>query len=80
MHHLPRPRFLLCGAMLLATLTACGGAGDASLGGTLSGLPSDASVTLQNNGANSLALSANGSFWFSGTVEAGSSYSVTVLT
>lgn len=66
--------------LLLVALTACGGASDASLGGTLSGLPTGSGVTLQNNGANSLALSSNGSFWFSTTLSAGAGYSVTVLT
>lgn len=60
-------------------LTACGGASDASLGGTLSGLPSNTSVTLQNNGGNNLTVSANGSFWFSGLLSSGSTYSVSVL-
>jgi hypothetical protein len=60
-------------------LTACGGSEDASLGGTLGGLPSNTSVTLQNNGASNLTLGANGSFWFSGTLSPGSAYSVTVL-
>ena len=71
---------LLPGATLLMALTACGGAGDASLGGTVSGLTTGTGVTLQNNGANSLTVSSNGSFWFSNTLSAGSSYSVTVLT
>jgi hypothetical protein len=62
-----------------AAFSACGG-GEASLGGTLSGLPSGTSVTLQNNGANDLTVAANGSFWFSGTLASGSTYSVTVLT
>lgn len=60
-------------------LAACGG-GSASLGGTLSGLPTGTTVTLQNNGGSDLTVSANGSFWFSGTLSAGSTYSVTVLT
>ena len=63
----------------VALLAACGG-GDASVGGTLSGLPSGNTVTLQNNSANNLAVNANGSFSFSGTLDSGASYSVTVLT
>lgn len=69
----------LAGLSLALLLAACGG-GDASLGGTLSGLPTGTSVTLQNNAANDLTVAANGSFWFSGTVAAGATYAVTVLT
>ncbi|MGY4830534.1 hypothetical protein ACVNIS_18330 [Sphaerotilaceae bacterium SBD11-9] len=60
-------------------LAACGG-GNASVGGTVSGLPSSTSVTLQLNAANDLTVSANGSFAFGDTVAAGGSYAVTVLT
>lgn len=60
-------------------LAGCGG-GDASVGGTLSGLPSGTTVTLQLNGGNDTTVSANGSFWFSSTVSSGSTYAVTVLT
>jgi hypothetical protein len=60
------------------SLAACWGG--ANIGGALSGLPSGSSVTLQNNGADNLTLSANGSFWFVNTVAAAGAYSVTVLT
>jgi len=80
MSRLQHPLCLLPGAILLMALAACGGASDATVGGTVSGLPTGNSVTLQNNGASSLTVSANGSFWFSGTLSAGSSYAVTVLT
>ncbi|MDX2023123.1 MAG: fibrinogen-like YCDxxxxGGGW domain-containing protein [Deltaproteobacteria bacterium] len=49
-----------------------------TLGGTVSGLVG--SVTLQNNAANPLVLSANGSFAFAGTITHGSTYNVTVRT
>jgi hypothetical protein len=62
-----------------ALLAACGG-GAASVGGTVSGLPSGNTVTLQNNAANDLAVTANGSFSFSNTLESGTAYAVTVLT
>jgi len=73
--------FLVGTSAVLAALvmTACGG-GEASLGGTLSGLPGGTNVVLQNNGADNLTLAANGSFWFPGTLSSGSTYSVTVLT
>ena len=48
-----------------------------SIGGTLSGLPGGASVTLQNNGADDLMLSADGPFTFATQT---STYNVTVLT
>jgi hypothetical protein len=49
-----------------------------TIGGTVSGLTG--SVTLLNNGANSLTLSANGSFAFTTALAAGSAYAVTVST
>ncbi|MEZ4705110.1 MAG: Ig-like domain-containing protein [Bdellovibrionota bacterium] len=49
-----------------------------TLGGTLSGLGASKTVTLQNNGANNLVLSANGSFQFSSPIIHGSTYNVTV--
>ena len=70
---------MLTALVSVALLVACGG-GAASLGGTLSGLPSGTTVTLQNNAANDITVSANGSFWFSGTLDSGASYAVTVLT
>ncbi len=51
-----------------------------NVGGSLSGLPSGASVVLQDNGGGNLALSTNGSFVFPTSVGAGSAYAVTVLT
>jgi len=49
-----------------------------SLGGTLNGLAPGTTITLQNKGANSLALAANGSFKFPTNVKYGDSYSVMV--
>ena len=49
------------------------------VGGTISGLPDAASVTLENNGADSLIVSANGSFIFPTQIVLGSSYNVTVF-
>jgi len=51
-----------------------------SVGGQLSGLPGGASVTLQNNGADDLTLTANGTFTFGVPVADGHDYHVTVLT
>jgi uncharacterized repeat protein (TIGR03803 family) len=71
-----------------AALAACGGGGganppsptDYSVGGTLSGLASGASVVLQDNGSNSTTLTANGSFTFSTSLATGTAYAVSVLT
>ena len=49
-----------------------------SIGGTVEGLVSPASVTLLNNGSDPLTISANGSFIFGTGVAAGASYDVSV--
>ena len=49
-----------------------------TLGGTLNGLAPGTAITLQNNGADSLALAANGGFNFPTKVRYGDVYSVTV--
>ena len=51
-----------------------------SVGGNLSGLNSGATVTLLNNGANALAVKANGAFTFTKQLPGGASYDVTVGT
>jgi uncharacterized repeat protein (TIGR03803 family) len=69
-------------------LSACGGGGGSSnpntstysVGGTLSGLASGASVVLQNSGGNTTTVSANGNFTFSTPVTNSAVYAVTVLT
>jgi hypothetical protein len=76
--------------LCLIGLAACGngrgsleeGAGSQSgftIGGTVTGL-SGAGLVLQNNAGNDLALSANGTFSFTGTLTTGTAYAVTVLT
>ncbi len=57
-----------------------GSTGSWTLGGSVSGLATGQSVSLLNNGANSLTLNANSNFTFSGTLSSGSAYSVTVGT
>ena len=49
------------------------------ISGTLTGLLGSRSLTVQDNGANSTVLSANGAFNFSTPVASGSNYSVTVF-
>ena len=73
-----RPFAALAAATLAASLAACLGSID--IGGTLTGLPSGSSVTLQNNGGDNLTLTADGAFTFSEAIADGESYSVTVLT
>jgi len=51
-----------------------------TIGGTVSGLSSAASVILLDNGTDSLAVSANGAFMFKTVLPTGASYSVTVGT
>jgi hypothetical protein len=68
-------------------LGSCGGGGgsatatptqtDFTVGGTVTGLVG--AVTLQLNGANSLALQQNGTFVFSSNLKAGADYSVSIL-
>ena len=51
-----------------------------TIGGTLSGLAAGAQVTLDNNGADPLILTANGAFTFATSVAYGGVYDVTVGT
>jgi hypothetical protein len=51
-----------------------------SIGGTLSGLASGQQVTLFNNGADALTVTANGAFTFATPVAYNGSYSITVST
>lgn len=72
-------RVLACAVSVLS-LAACGGASDASIGGSVSGLGSGSSLTLQDNGSDTLAVSANGAFNFATRVASGGTYVVSVLT
>ena len=61
-------------------VTSCGkGPPSYTIGGTISGL-SGKGLVLQNNGGDSLSVSASGSFTFTTAISNGGSYSVTVLT
>src|SRR5712664_942210 len=53
-------------------------AGPFTIGGTVSGLAAGGSMTLQNNGTESLAVSANGPFAFKTAIAANLPYLVTV--
>jgi hypothetical protein len=70
---------LLC-ALALLGVSGCGGGDAATIGGSLSGLGAGLSVTLQNNGGDSLTLTSNASFGFATTIAGDGIYDVTVLT
>ena len=77
----------LCRALILgAALTVVAGCSSSTkpsgfpMGGTLSGLPANTSVTLLLNGGDALTLSADGSFTFQQKLQGGTSYTVTVGT
>jgi len=61
-----------------AALAAC--LGTVEIGGTVAGLPTGTTVTLQNNGDETLVVSANGSFTFGEAIGEGETYNVTVVT
>jgi hypothetical protein len=61
-------------------LTGCLWFGMATVGGTVTGLPTGTSVILQNNGKDNLTLTQNGRFTFNNTLDDGDDYNVTVLT
>jgi 6-phosphogluconolactonase (cycloisomerase 2 family) len=69
-------------AVVALALGACGGGGGGSspsysIGGSVSGLAAGQSVSLQDNGASAMTVSANGSFTFATPVAGGSTYVVT---
>jgi hypothetical protein len=51
-----------------------------TIGGTLSQMGNGSTIVLQNNGADDLTVTANGSFTFKTGIASGATYSVTVLT
>ncbi len=59
---------------------ACASSQTFTIGGTLSGLSSGKSVTLLDNGGDSLKLTANGTFVFATALASGATYNVTVGT
>lgn len=62
----------------MLALTACGGGGLTTVGGTVSGLNTGTAVTLVNNGSDTLAVASNGSFTFGPKYDAGSAYDVAI--
>jgi hypothetical protein len=62
-------------------VSACGGGGsNASIGGSVAGLGTGLSLTLQDNASDTLTVAANGPFAFGTKLADGSAYTVTVLT
>jgi uncharacterized repeat protein (TIGR03803 family) len=69
--------------LLAATQSSCVGGGSSSIssftiGGTVSGLAAGTTLVLQDNGVDSLAVSTNGAFAFSKSIQSGGAYAVTV--
>ena len=77
MTHLARTLKLLSSGAAALGLAACGGG---EVGGTVTGLGPDLSVTLLNNGSDSLTVIRNGNFFFDGRLDANAAYAVTVQT
>jgi 6-phosphogluconolactonase len=65
---------------LLCALAACGGSSTATytVGVNVSGLRSNGSLTLANNGSDSLTVAANGTVTFAKQIPSGGQYAVTV--
>jgi N-acetylneuraminic acid mutarotase len=83
-HSFRRRSLLLLTSMLLA-LTACGGGsssvtagGPFSVGGTVTGLSADRTVSLSNNGTDLVTLRANGAFAFPVKLAAAAAFRVAV--
>jgi sugar lactone lactonase YvrE len=80
----------LFAGFLLASLAACGGGSGGgpppppissySVGGTVSGITSGASVVLTDNGGDALTIHADGAFTFATHLKSGSAYAVAVGT
>jgi hypothetical protein len=69
---------LACAALI--GLSDCGGAVEATIGGTVSGLSGGTSVTLIDNGSDPIVVSSSGSFSFDQQIASGDNYNVTVET
>ena len=82
----PSPRnavALLAASTLALVLAGCGGsnsAGDGTVGGNVSGLIAGTSVTIQNNGIDTLTLTSNAAYTFPTRIQSLSPFSVSVTT
>jgi hypothetical protein len=73
----------LAATVLSIFLTACGGSSaptDGAVSGTVSGLGTGLSLALQNNGADTVTVAANGTFAFPTKLPSLGPFSITVLT
>ncbi len=71
---------LFVSALVVVLVSGCGGAVNAKIGGTVNGLAGGTSVVLQNNGTDTLTVTANGSFTFNKSVGSNDPYNVVVQT
>ncbi|MFL9876438.1 beta-propeller fold lactonase family protein [Paraburkholderia megapolitana] len=67
-------------ANVTAVTVACTPNPTYSIGGSVSGLPTGSSVTLENNGSDLLTVPTNGTFVFSTQLASGATYNVTIAT
>ncbi|MFZ6692307.1 hypothetical protein [Undibacterium sp. SXout20W] len=65
-------------SLVICLLSACGGTFEGTIGGVVTGLSGGTTVTLLNNGTDSLTVNANGNFTFAKKISAGAAYNVTV--
>ncbi len=72
-------RFVAC-IIFTQCVAACWGTSTASNGGTVSGLGDGLSLTLQDNGSDSLTVTDNGAFRFANSIPNDGTYNVVVLT
>jgi len=63
---------------IAVVVVGCGGAVNAKIGGSVSGLAGGTTLVLMNNGSDTLSIIANGSFTFNSSVGANGNYNVTV--
>lgn len=74
------------GALCALALAGCGGGGNSgggqmyTVGATVSGLLTNTSVTLSDNGSDDLTVTANGTVAFAKTIASGGGYAITVVT
>jgi hypothetical protein len=82
MNHSKLAVFLLSLAAALL-VAGCGesdaSTGNATIGGTITGLPGNFTVLLVNNGSETIAVDQNGSFAFNTKIQSGSTYNVTLF-
>src|ERR1039457_195451 len=71
---------ILLGLIVTIFTAGCGGAIQAKIGGSVMGLSGGTTVTLLNNNADPINVTANASFTFDVTINSGSTYNVTVGT